>query len=202
MIIERLVVGELDTNCYVVHSGGECIIVDSGGEADRIARYVDELGAFPKAIILTHSHADHIAGAPELRERLSAKIMIHQAEASSLEDPKLNLSVMFAAPISFKADRELVEGEIITLGEERLEVIHTPGHSPGGITLAGDGVLFVGDALFQMGIGRADLPGGDYAVLMRSIARLMKFPDDATVFPGHGPATTIGAERAYFDFDD
>lgn len=164
---------------------GESILVDPGISADEIlARFGNE--RFSK-IVLTHGHFDHVMCADELREKTGASIYAHRLEAELLSDPKKNASSLFrATPVSFAADVLLQEGDELSFGDSALTVLHTPGHSPGGISLLGEGVLFSGDTLFSEGVGRTDLYGGDERVLKQSLFRLFALPAETRVYPGHG----------------
>ncbi len=199
MIIDGLVVGPLASNCYIVGSGSnkEGMIIDPGAEAVVILKKVDDLGLDIKYIVLTHGHIDHVAALKEVKEATGAKVAIHADDASSLQGQAFfaeQFGLSYQVPPS--PDRLLKDGDSIDIGDLHFLVLHTPGHSPGGICLLGQGVVFSGDTLFNYGIGRYDLPGGDYNQLMKSIdTKLMVLPDETTVYPGHGPGTTIGAER-------
>ncbi len=199
MKIDRLILGEIDTNCYIVSAlNSECIIVDPADSPERIVSFINSAGLRPIKIVLTHCHVDHILAAPALREKYSAEILIHEADADALEDPMANLSALFDRPISFLADKALKDGDTIEFGGESFAVMFTPGHTPGGICLYSPGFLLSGDTLFELGYGRTDLPGGSHGELMKSIAKLMALPDDTAVYPGHGPSTTIGDEACHF----
>ena len=200
MIIKTLQVGELLTNCYVVgcEQTGQAAIIDPGDEAERILRTAQAAGLTVSHILLTHAHFDHMAAAHDLMQATGAPVFVHPAEQSLLEAgggaPLFGLpSPPVPSPVN-----HLNEGQVIAVGDITLRVLHTPGHSPGGVCFyaAAEGVLFDGDVLFANGIGRTDLPGGQYATLMRSIERLLSLSDATVVYPGHGPATTIGQERA------
>lgn len=164
---------------------GESIVVDPGISAEQLlARFPDERIT---GIVLTHGHFDHIMCAAELREKTGASIYAHRLEAELLSDPAKNASSFFrTAPVSFSADALLEEGDEVRFGDCELAVLHTPGHSPGGISLLGEGVLFSGDTLFSEGVGRTDLYGGDGRVLRESLARLFALPPETHVYPGHG----------------
>jgi glyoxylase-like metal-dependent hydrolase (beta-lactamase superfamily II) len=200
MIIERLVVGMLQSNCYVVgcEDTKAGIIIDPGGDAPSILNKVEQLGLSIKYIVNTHGHIDHIAANRPLKEATGAMIAIHHADAEYLITDQGQfarmLGVLSPGP---PADVLLEEGDDIVFGDDSLHVIHTPGHSSGSISLAADGVVFCGDTLFAMGVGRVDLPGGDWETLIQSIKnQLFTMPDTTTVYTGHGPPTTIGREKS------
>jgi len=199
MIIERLVVGMLQSNCYLAgcETTKEGIVIDPGGDAPLILDRAKELGLTIKYIVNTHGHIDHIAANRPVKEATGAQIAIHEEDAHWLVTDQgayaRMLGVQSPGP---PADVLLHEGDKITFGEEELEVIHTPGHSQGGISLLGEGVVFCGDTLFAMGVGRVDLPGGSWEILMDSIKnRLFSLPEETTAYTGHGPPTTIGREK-------
>ncbi|NIN69343.1 MAG: MBL fold metallo-hydrolase [Anaerolineae bacterium] len=201
MIIERLVVGMLQSNCYIVgcDESKVGIIVDPGGDAPTILDRVEELSLTIKLIVNTHGHIDHIAANRAVKEATGGQIAIHRDDAQWLVtdqgDYARMLGVLSPGPA---ADILLDEGDEVAFGNEGLQVIHTPGHSLGGISLVGDGLVFCGDTLFAMGVGRVDLPGGSWETLMHSIkTRLFAMPDDTTVHTGHGPPTTIGREKRF-----
>jgi len=195
----RIIVGELETNCYAVgdESAKDVLLIDPGDDPERILYYLDEAGVTPTEIVLTHSHCDHIVAAPKMREHFKIPISIHELDAPNLEDPKRNFSDTFGETVSFKADRILTEGDSWPIGKSGVTVLHTPGHSPGSITLVASSMIFSGDTIFKNGIGRTDLPGGKYTDLVDSIKRLLGLRDEIIIYPGHGPRTTIGDER-YF----
>jgi len=204
--------GPFEENCYlaVCPDTLEAAVIDPGGDAREILSRARSLRAHVKWIVVTHGHADHIAGNAGLKAALpKAKLAIHEADAKMLVDAELNLSAAFGAPItSPPADVLLHDRDVIAVGTIRLEVIHVPGHTPGGIALyspvdpalastaeSKDPVLFSGDTLFRSGIGRHDFPGGSAAQLIESIrTRLLTLPADTIVNPGHGESTTIGEE--------
>lgn len=200
--IASFTLGEWMTNCYVVHCPGNaaCWIVDAGFEPQTLIEYVVAKNLEPQHVLLTHAHVDHIAGLEQIRTHWpSVPILIHPDESAFLTDPMLNLSALLAQPVvAPAATGELTEGQSLTLGGHRFEVRHTPGHSPGGVTLyqADQKVAIVGDTLFAGSIGRYDFPTSDGEQLMESIrTQLMSLPDDTRVLAGHGPDTTIGDER-------
>jgi len=196
--IYPLVVGRLQTNCYIVQSGKESVVVDAGDEADRIRRFLADMGAKPKMIIATHTHFDHVLGVEGLRAETGAPFLIHRDDLPMLESMQARVQQFmgFRVPPPPKVDSYLKEGDQLALGNETLRVIHTPGHSPGSISLAGKNYVLTGDALFNQSIGRTDLPGGDYETLISSIKqKLFQLDDSTAVYPGHGPETTIGDEK-------
>lgn len=201
MIVETLVVGPFASNCYIVgsESSGKAMIIDPGAEARRILKAVNEFRLKVLLIVATHVHVDHVGALVPVKEATGAKFALHQAEAKAdLGMFSRMLASMMGGSFSNlpEPDWLLRDGDEVNINGLRFTVIHTPGHSPGGISLYGDGVLFSGDTLFNYGIGRTDFPGCSYAQIMDSIQnKLMTLPDETVVYPGHGPATTIGEER-------
>ncbi|MDP3880127.1 MAG: MBL fold metallo-hydrolase [Dehalococcoidales bacterium] len=199
MIIEKLEVGAYAANCYIVSDGTsrEGIVIDPGAEAGRILRRVKDMGLNIKAIVLTHGHIDHVGAVQEVKEATGAEVAIHADDAGILQTSS-PLSAMLGIPVEMSAppDRLLEDGDSLTAGKLLLSVIHTPGHTPGGICLLAEQSVFTGDTLFNSSIGRTDLGGGSYDQLIGAIqSKLMTLPDDTAVYPGHGPETTIEAER-------
>lgn len=188
-------------NCYIIYDEQslEGIIVDPGDEAGRILETVHNLNLTIKYIINTHGHADHIGANKELDEKLQAKLAIHADDAAMLTDPQLNLSVagyMGRIIISQPADILLHEKDIISFGNCRFKVIHTPGHTPGGICLVGEGIVISGDSLFAGSIGRTDFPTGSLTDLVSSLKeKIMTLDPAMQVFPGHGGTSIIGWEK-------
>ena len=198
MIVNKLVVGPLASNCYIVGSefNKEGMIIDPGDEAKRILKKVEELKLDIKSIVLTHGHIDHIGALKEVKEATKAEVAIHGDDAGIIQGQALNTIFDISYPTPPAPDKLLKDGDSIDIGDLHFLVVHTPGHTQGGISLLGEGVVFTGDALFNYGIGRTDLPGGNYNQLMNSLhTKLMVLPDNTVVYPGHGPDTTIGAER-------
>jgi glyoxylase-like metal-dependent hydrolase (beta-lactamase superfamily II) len=195
IIIISLIVGPLGTNCYIVADPDtkEACLIDPGADAGKIRRRLSDNGLNLKFIIITHGHGDHIGA----NSSFKVPIYIHRLDGDNLTDAGLNLSSIFMFGItSPRASRLLEDGDVVELGRLRLKVIHTPGHSPGSISISVDGAVFTGDALFAGSIGRTDLPGGDDAQLTGSITeKLFRLPDDTKVYPGHGPQTSIGVEK-------
>lgn len=195
--------GAVDTNCYLVGcpQTKKAAVIDPGAfspeEVKTVLGLLEKDGLRAECIINTHGHIDHIAGNRAIKQATGAPILIHADDAGRLGDGQLNGSFLFGMDIqSPPADRLIKDGEDIELGELKLRVLHTPGHTPGGICLLLDGVLFSGDTLFAGSVGRTDLPGGSDRTIMKSIKeKLLTMPDDTSVRPGHGPRTTIGRER-------
>lgn len=206
MILERLPVGPMESNCYIIgcKKTKKAAIVDPGFEGDRILARLEQLGLKCTHIILTHGHVDHISALDVVHGATGAEVLIHEKDAAMLVDPGKNLSRYMGASIQHKAaDRLLKDKDQIKIGQLELEVIHTPGHTLGGISLkVGDGsALLTGDTLFAGSVGRSDFPGGSHAVLIDSIkTRLLVFPDETKVCPGHGPESTIGMEKKHNPF--
>lgn len=199
LIIQRLVVGSLSANCFIVgkKSAGEGIVVDPGGNGEEIYRAITAAGLDIKIIVLTHGHSDHIAALYDIQERTGAAVAIHVEDADFLEGHS-SFSSQFG--ISYKTphppDRLLREGDTIDIASMSFKVIHTPGHTPGSICLLTDDKVFTGDTLFRRGIGTTLMPGSSRPQLIESIRKkLMVLPDDTVIYPGHGRETTIGAER-------
>lgn len=206
MILKHIIVGDFQVNCYLIgcEATRQAAIVDPGGSEERILRMIRETNVEVIAIINTHGHCDHIGANRRIKEETGAPIWIHEQDTGLLTDTLANGSTFFyLTPIlSPPADRRLVDGEEVRVGEITIRVAHTPGHTPGGICLQlpKDGVL-TGDTLFRGSIGRTDLPGGSYETLIRSIReKLMALDDRTTIYPGHGEFSTIGWERQHNPF--
>ena len=205
MIIHTFILGDYETNCYclrVDESAKDCIIIDAGFEAGNLINSLEEANMNPLALILTHGHIDHIAGVNAMREKFpEMKVYIHKLDANMLDEPKSNLSLMAGfSYVTEPADVILEDNQTIELAGIKLEVLHTPGHTPGGISLYSreQGVVFVGDALFADSVGRTDFPGGSMNQLIEGIKeKLLTLPEETKVYPGHGPDTTIGREKMY-----
>lgn len=182
-------------NCFVIKDGGEALVIDPGDVSQLLFRSLD--GMTVHTIVNTHGHCDHCGGNAEMIRRTGAQLIIHSADLPLLQAIEAQ-GKMFgvSVPASPEPQRFLHEGEILRVGSAEFTVVHTPGHSPGHIVLVGDGLVIAGDVLFAGSIGRTDLPGGDYHQLMESIrTKILTLPDKTVVYPGHGPATTVGEER-------
>ena len=199
MIIKTLVVGPIMANSFVLgcEETHEAAVIDPGDEANRILLALAESDLSLKYIINTHGHLDHVAANKWLKEITGAPILIHPLDAPMLNQVASSAAAWgIAAENSPPPDRELEEGDKVTFGKVNLRVIHTPGHTPGGISLCTDREVFVGDTLFAGSIGRTDFPGGSFEMIKKSIRqKLFALDDDFTVYPGHGPTTTIAEER-------
>jgi glyoxylase-like metal-dependent hydrolase (beta-lactamase superfamily II) len=200
MKIVQIPNGRFVQNCYLVADEGrrECAVIDPGEDAALIARTLADLRMQPVAIWLTHAHIDHVLGVPELKRLTAAPVYLHPADRP-LYDRAADQAVAFgmrAGPLP-PPDRPFAHGDVVRVGDLAFAVRHTPGHSPGSVSLVGSDLVFVGDVLFQGSIGRSDLPGGDSDTLLQSIHReLLCLPDATIVYSGHGPQTTVGRERA------
>ena len=197
MKIMHFPLGPIGTNCYILHDPEEeeCILIDPGDEPDRVIRQLDKLGVTPKYILITHGHPDHFGGVAVIKHTFpQAQVMIHEADHGRLAMPGVGKPV---------ADAFLRDGDEIVCGSMRLKVIHTPGHSPGGVSLYAEdeACVFVGDTLFRASIGRTDFPGGDYDTLESSILnKLYKLPPETIVYSGHSSYTRIEDEMLYNPF--
>ena len=192
MLIKTFTVGCLSTNCYVVSSQQTkaAIIIDPGldssQEADKIFDYMAHAGLNIKLIVNTHGHPDHISGDAIFQEKYSVPICIHRLDAAS---------IAVLEKSNFPATVLLDEGSLIKFGNESLTVMHTPGHTPGGICLLGERLVFTGDTLFAGSIGRTDLPGSSESDMKLSLQRLARLPDYFLIYPGHGPTSIMGEEK-------
>jgi glyoxylase-like metal-dependent hydrolase (beta-lactamase superfamily II) len=203
MQIDRLILGGFQTNCYVVRrdeAAVDCAIIDPGFDADDLLDFLTQRQLNPVAVAITHGHVDHIAGVATLRRQYpKIKVYIHKADAGLLTDPEANLSALAGSVVATEpADVRLQDGDTIDEAGIKLKVLHTPGHTLGGICLyaESEAIVFAGDTLFADSVGRTDFPGGDVEQLIESIqTKLFALPDKTAVYPGHGMRTTIGREK-------
>jgi glyoxylase-like metal-dependent hydrolase (beta-lactamase superfamily II) len=198
-----IVVGALETNCYLAYCDETqaCAIIDPGAQAELIFPEIYDLGLKPTMIINTHGHIDHVGANRDMKDKFGVPVLIHAGDAAMLGKSQLELSLFLGAKDSPPADKTFADGDEIRIGNGALRVLHTPGHTPGSVSLLADGFLFSGDTLFSEGVGRTDLPGGSQKQLEESIrTKIMTLSDDLVVLPGHGPHTTVGDERGFLTF--
>jgi hydroxyacylglutathione hydrolase len=198
--VVRIPAGIYAANCYLVYSESnkEGIIIDPGGDADDIIAEIKNLGLDIKYIILTHGHGDHIAGVREIKEYTNAPVAIHKDDEHLLKNGKDNLSsIMAMGTVELTADILLDDGDEISFGDLNAKILHTPGHTPGGISIKIENSIFTGDTLFAGSVGRTDFEGGSFENIINSIKnKILEYPEDTVVYPGHGPSSTIKTEKA------
>lgn len=200
MKFTRLVVGPLETNCYILWDpDSKCsAVIDPGGEAARIREELLSSGLAPQKILLTHGHPDHTFAAGELSSSLGIPVLMHEADTVFLSGP-LDIAAYYydmSEYLPFVPGSYLQDGQDIFIGSSPVRVIHTPGHSQGGVCFLTDAGLFCGDTVFAGSVGRTDLPGGDFDTLIESVrSKILTADDSVRLFPGHGPYSTVGNER-------
>ena len=199
MKVIRIPAGIYDANCYIVYSAKdkEGIVIDPGGDVDDIIAQIENLGLNIKYIILTHGHGDHIAGVKEVKEYTNAPVAIHKYDEQLLKNGRGNLSsIMAMGTIELTPDIILEDGDEICFDDLKAKIIHTPGHTPGGISIKIEDSIFTGDTLFAGSIGRTDFEGGSFDAIMDSIKnKIIIYPDDTKLYPGHGPSSTVKMEK-------
>lgn len=207
MFLKQMEVGQLSVFAYLVgdEESGEGLVIDPAGDVDSIIATANKKNIKIKYIVNTHGHVDHTSGNKEMKAKTEAPIVIHEGDAPMLVSTPAMILAMFGAEQSPPADIIVKNGDDITVGKVSLKVVHTPGHSPGGIALYTDGYVFTGDTLFVEAVGRTDIPGGSWDVMFRSIHdKLLTLPEETMVLPGHNygrmPTSTIAHEKRYNPF--
>jgi len=207
MILKRIklelpYVGE--TNCYIIQDEKtkEAMVIDPGGEVDKIGEMLDTLNANVKYIVLTHCHGDHIAGVQELKQKYGGKVLIHIEDEPGLKDPSVNLGEYVGlGTVVIEADSRLNDNDLIHIGDIEFKILHTPGHTKGGICLYQEEqkILFSGDTIFRGTWGRTDLPTSSFEAIIKSITdRIMTLPEDTIIYPGHGKSTMVKEEEPIY----
>lgn len=199
MIITRKPLGVYAANSYILRceDTDEAVVVDPGGESEEIIKFLTDENLKLKYIVLTHAHGDHIGGVIDLKEKYDVPVLIHEGDEELLNDSEKNLSTHIPMKeIAFKSDKNLKDGDIITFGNVELQVIHTPGHSPGCICLKSGNDILTGDTLFKGSIGRTDLYGSSDEIVNSINQKLMIYDDRVNIHPGHGAESTVGYEKA------
>ena len=204
MKVYKFTIGTFAVNNYLIQSetSHKAILIDAGESPQPILNKIQSLGLELVYLINTHGHGDHIAGNATIVRETGAKLLIHPLDEPYLRDPTLNLSTFLGAQLeSPPADGFLEEGDEVTVDDIHLRVLHTPGHTPGHITLVGDNLAFVGDVIFYEGIGRTDFPRSDHHQLLQTIrTKIYTLPDEMNLLPGHGPETTVAHEKRHNPF--
>lgn len=202
MIVKKYVVGDMGNNNYLLIDGNDAVLIDCTGDIPELESFVKENGAELKAILLTHAHFDHIAGAKKLQEKAGCKVYLHKDDNEILEGTNEFMAMVGLPEIEIPSiDVYMNDGDKIKVGEVELNVIHLPGHTPGGVGFVFENKVFSGDTLFLNSVGRTDLPGGDFETLRASIQnKLFALDANTIVYTGHGAETSIDYEKKYNSF--
>lgn len=198
MKIDTIVVGALQSNCFIVYDedSHDAIVVDPGDEAEKIISLIEDRKLKVSRIVCTHAHFDHVGAVTTLKEKTGAAVMLHKGDLDIyMRADKQGALWGFHIEQPPAPDMFMLEGDEVAVGRFRLKVLHTPGHSPGGICLYGEGVILTGDTIFAGSVGRTDFPGGSLTELKRSFAGIIALPAETRIFPGHGPLTTVKNEK-------
>lgn len=198
MIVKTLIVGPIEENCHIIgdEKSGKAMVVDPGEDIDNIMKLVTQNGLTVEYIICTHGHFDHVGAVGALKAKTGASVLIHKDDLEIYNAaPKLALCFGIKVEKQPAPDQFIEDGAIIKIGDLSFRAMHSPGHSPGGIAIYGEGIVLTGDTLFAGSIGRTDLPGSDGSLIGKSLGKLMTLPDDTIVLCGHGPSSSIGQER-------
>ena len=188
--------GEYQTNCYLYHENGKLLVIDPGDDASSIINEITNIDIKPSAIILTHGHFDHIASVDSLVDEYDIPVYIHPEDSHYFKLPDFNLSMYYYKQVILKTNPILLHTNDISIDGIDIKIVETPGHTQGGVCFYINGQIFSGDTIFFENIGRTDFPSGKHQLLLRSIKRLLEtFSDDTTIYPGHGPETTVGHEK-------
>lgn len=196
-MLKIFTVGPMEANCYILYNPDkrEGLIIDPGAEGSHLIKFIKQEKIFINYIINTHGHPDHIGANRKIKEYTNAPILIHQYDAPMLTKSGSVLSLIFPLESSSPpADTFIKDGDLIECAGMKLKILHTPGHTPGGISLLIDDFIFTGDTLFSGSIGRSDLPGGSQEVLLNSIKKILSLEENLIIYPGHGPSTTVRQE--------
>ena len=200
MKIENIVVGQLQVNCFISYDEDslDAMVVDPGDEPNKIIKFIEDRKLTVSRIVCTHAHFDHIGAVRRLKEKTGAPVMIHKGDADIyMRADKQGTLWGFHIEQPPEPDIFVNDGDEIAVGRSRFKVLHTPGHSPGGICLYGEGVIFTGDTIFAGSVGRTDFPGGSVTDLKRSFSEIISMPPETRILPGHGPLTTVKREKKY-----
>lgn len=197
MVFDRLTVGSFETNCYLVGDVDslECAVIDPGAEAEKIVSRITAGRLIPKMILLTHGHFDHFGAVNDLKEKFKIPLLMDKDDLATI-DQSIEFAPHFGIYSSKCYPDELIkDGDVIKIGKNELRVLETPGHTPGSLCFLSKTEIFVGDTLFKNGIGRTDLPGGDAALLKKSLLKIIRLDDNLKILAGHGEESTIGQEK-------